>query len=175
MSQNSFDRRDFLKRTGSIGAGTMLAGKAFAKASNKMNPSRVLGANDRINIGLIGCGGRGSSDAKTFTQFAEANNNACQIVAVCDVYEKRKKAQADKYSAKGFLDYREVLALSDVDAVIVATPDHWHTRIALDAMDRGKDVSLEKPMTHNNKEAKELIDTVHETKPGLQVASENIS
>jgi predicted dehydrogenase len=175
MSDKSFDRRDFLKRTGGLGAGAMLAGKAFAKTSNKINPSRVLGANDRINIGLVGCGGRGSSDARTFTQFANENNNACQIVAVSDVYEKRKKAEADKYSAKGFIDYREVLALPEVDAVIVATPDHWHTRIALDAMGQGKDVYLEKPMCHTNKEIKELMDTVRESKRVLQVGSQTTS
>src|SRR4051812_26546148 len=175
MSERSFDRRDFLKRTGGLGAGTVLAGTAFGRGTNKMTPSRVLGANDRINIGLIGCGGRGMSDAGTFTKYAEANNNACQIVAVCDVYEKRKKAAADKYNAKGFLDYREVLALAEVDAVIIATPDHWHTRIALDAMDRGKDVYLEKPMCHTNKEAKQLIDTVRETKRVLQVGSQTTS
>src|SRR3954451_21648966 len=175
MSDKSFDRRDFLKRTGGLGAGAMLAGKAFAKTSNKINPSRVLGANDRINIGLIGCGGRGSSDARTFTQFANENNNACQIVALSDVYEKRKKAEADKYNAKGFIDYREVLALPDVDAVIVATPDHWHTRIALDAMGQGKDVYLEKPMCHTNKEIKELMDTVRESKRVLQVGSQTTS
>ena len=63
-----------------------------------------------------------------------------QVVAVCDVYEKRKRAAAEKYNAKAFLDYRELLARSEVDAVIVATPDHWHARIALDAMDQDKDV-----------------------------------
>src|SRR3954453_5855045 len=175
MSERGFDRRDFLKRTGGLGAGTAIAGAAFARGTNKMNPSRVLGANDRINIGLIGCGGRGMSDAGTFTRYGVENNNACQIVAVADVYEKRKKAAADKYNAKGFLDYREVLAMSDVDAVIIATPDHWHTRIALEAMDRGKDVYLEKPMCHTNKEAKQLIDTVRESKRVLQVGSQTTS
>ena len=175
MSQDQFDRRDFLKRTASVGAGVALASKAFAKGNNKLNPSRVLGANDRINIGLIGCGGRGTSDAKSFTQFGAENNNACQIVAVCDVYEKRKRAQGELYKAKQFLDYREVLALPDVDAVIVATPDHWHARIALDAMDQGKDVYLEKPMCHTIKETKELMDTVRESKRVLQVGSQTTS
>src|SRR5947208_2797113 len=116
MSADQFDRRDFFKRTGALSAGAAFATKAFAKTSAKINPSRVIGANDRINIALIGCGGRGSSDAESFTEFAQQNNNACQIVAVCDVYEKRKKEQAEKYNAKGFLDYREALALPDVDA-----------------------------------------------------------
>jgi predicted dehydrogenase len=175
MSADGFDRRDFLRRTGSLGAGVALAGKAFAKAHSKLNPGRVLGANDRINIGLIGCGGRGSSDARTFTKYAQDHNNACQIVAVCDVYEKRKREQAERYKAKGFLDYREVLAMPDVDAVIVATPDHWHARVALDAMDQGKDVYLEKPMCHTVKEAKQLMDTVRETKRVLQVGSQTTS
>jgi predicted dehydrogenase len=175
MSSDQFDRRDFLKRTGSLGAGAALASKAFSKAASKVNPARVIGANDRINIGLIGCGGRGSDDAESFTKYAAANNNACQIVAVCDVYEKRKRTEAEKYKCKGFLDYREVLALPEVDAVIVATPDHWHARIALDAMDRGKDVYLEKPMCHTNKEIKQLVDTVRETKRVLQVGSQTTS
>jgi predicted dehydrogenase len=174
MSADHFDRRDFLKRTGSFSAGAMLASKAFPRA-NKVNPSRVLGANDRINIGLIGCGGRGSGDAASFKKYADENNNACQIVAVCDVYEKRKRAEVEKYQAKGFLDYRELLALPEVDAVIVATPDHWHARIALDAMDQGKDVYLEKPMCHTNKEVKQLMDTVRESKRVVQVGSQTTS
>ena len=175
MSQDQLDRRDFLKRTASVSAGVALAGQTFARANNKLNPSRVLGANDRINIGLIGCGGRGTSDAKSFTQYAQDNNNACQIVAVCDVYEKRKRTQGELYKAKQFLDYREVLALPDVDAVIIATPDHWHARIALDAMDQGKDVYLEKPMCHTIKEVKELMDTVRESNRVLQVGSQTTS
>jgi predicted dehydrogenase len=134
-----------------------------------------VGANDRINIALVGCGGRGRSDAASFKEFADAHNNACQIVAVCDVYEKRKREIAEKYGAKGFLDYREVLAMPEVDAVIVATPDHWHARVALDAMDQGKDVYLEKPMCHTVKEVKQLMDTVHETNRVLQVGSQTTS
>ncbi|HSU31094.1 MAG TPA: Gfo/Idh/MocA family oxidoreductase, partial [Bryobacteraceae bacterium] len=175
MSAEHFDRRDFLRRTGGLGAGIALAGQAFAKSAAKMNPSRVIGANDRINIALIGCGGRGSSDAKTFTTYAQNNNNACQIVAVCDVYEKRKREQAALYHARGFSDYREVLALPDVDAVIVATPDHWHAKIALAAMDQGKDVYLEKPMCHTIKEVKQLVDTTRETGRVVQVGSQTTS
>ncbi len=175
MPADGFDRRDFLKRTGGLGAGAVLATKAIAKATNKTSPSRVLGANDRINIAVIGCGGRGSSDANSFAKYAQDNNNACQIVAVCDVYEKRKRQQAERHKTKGFLDYREVLAMPDVDAVVVATPDHWHARIALEAMDKGKDVYLEKPMCHTIKEVRQLVDTVRESKRVLQVGSQTTS
>jgi predicted dehydrogenase len=175
MSEDQLDRRDFLKRTGGVGAGAALATKAFAKAHAKVNASRVIGANDRINIGLIGCGGRGSSDAGTFTKFAEAHNNACQILAVCDPYEKRKRKQAELHKAKGFTDYREVLAMSEIDAVIVATPDHWHATVALEAMGQGKDVYLEKPMCHTIKEVEQLLSTVRESKRVVQVGSQTTS
>src|SRR5439155_12683804 len=72
-------------------------------------------------------------------------------------------------------DYREVLAKSDVDAVIIATPDHWHGKMAIDAMDKGKDVYLEKPMVHTNEEARQLVATVKETKRILQVGSQTTS
>jgi len=175
MSEDQFGRRDFLKRTSGLAAGSALAMNTFAKATSKLNPSRVIGANDRINIGLIGCGGRGSSDAYSFTKYGKDNKGACQIVAVSDVYEKRKRKQADLYQAKSFTDYRELLALSEVDAVIIATPDHWHAQIALDAMGQGKDVYLEKPMCHTIDEVKQLVDTVHETKRVLQVGSQTTS
>ena len=175
MPIEDLDRRDFLKGAAAIGAGVGVTAKGFAKANNKMNPGRVIGANDRINIALVGCGGRGQSDARSFAEYAEANNNACQIVAVCDVYEKRKKETAARHNAKAFSDYREVLAMPGLDAVIVATPDHWHARIALDAMDNGKDVYLEKPMCHTIEEAKKLVETTKETKRVLQVGSQTTS
>jgi len=86
-----------------------------------------------------------------------------------------KRRTPKKYKCDGYLDYREVLGRSDVDAVIVATPDHWHAKIALEAMDHGKDVYLEKPMCHTNDEIKQLVNTVKETKRVLQVGSQTTS
>src|SRR5436190_4541154 len=115
-------RRGFLKSVGATGLTLGAASSAFAaKTSSKMSGGRVIGANDRINIGVIGCGGRGHYDADAFAAYGK-KNNACQIVAVSDVYEKRKNATAQKHNAKGYLDYRELLNQSDIDAVIVATP-----------------------------------------------------
>jgi predicted dehydrogenase len=167
------NRRDFLKTVGAVGATTSAA---FAAKSDSKGSGRVIGANDRINVGVIGFGGRGSYVANQFMRFAEKNKDACRISAVCDVYEKRRKAGAEKYGVKGYIDYRELLAsTTDLDAVIVATPDHWHGKIAVDAMDNGKDVYLEKPMTHTNEEAHQLVNTVKETKRVLQVGSQTTS
>jgi predicted dehydrogenase len=175
MSTNDFDRRDFLKSVGATGLTLTAATSALAAKTSSKTSGRVIGANDRINVGVIGCGGRGSYDADAFNAFAQKHNNACQIVAACDVYEKRKKKVADKYKVKGYLDYRELLNQSDVDAVVIATPDHWHGKIAMDAMDKGKDVYLEKPMVHTNEEARQLVATVKETKRILQVGSQTTS
>ena len=171
--KSSLDRRDFLKTAG-LGIGA--AGSALAaKTGAKVNGNRVIGANDRINLGLIGCGGRGQDDANRFAQWSEKHNNASQFVAVCDVYEKRKSQTAERHKAKGYLDYRELLNHPDLDAVIIATPDHWHGKMALDAMDHGMDVYLEKPMVHTNEEARQLVATVKETKRVLQVGSQTTS
>jgi predicted dehydrogenase len=176
MSTNDpLDRRGFLKSVSATGLTLAAATSAIAaKTASKMSGGRVVGANDRINVGIIGCGGRGSYVADAFHDFGK-KNNACQIVAACDVYEKRKKAVAVKFDVKGYRDYRELLNQSDVDAVVVATPDHWHAKMAMDAMDKGKDVYLEKPMVHTNDEARQLVDTVKETKRILQVGSQTTS
>lgn len=170
-SENSANRRDFIKTATTVGAALGLANKAFGARPAKSG--RVLGANDRINVGVIGVGGRGYYVAREFAKSGETNN--AQILAVCDVYEKRKKKAAESYKAQGYLDYREVLNRDDIDAVVVATPDHWHATIALEAMDRGKDVYCEKPMCHTIDEARKLVDTVKETKRVMQVGSQTTS
>src|SRR5437016_5935382 len=172
----SLGRRGFLKSVGATGLTLGAASSAFAaKTSSKMSGGRVIGANDRINVGVIGCGGRGAYDASAFDQFGQKHSNACQIVAACDVWEKRKRQVVERYKVKGYLDYRELLNQPDLDAVVIATPDHWHGKMAMDAMDHGKDVYLEKPMVHTNDEARQLVATVKETKRILQVGSQTTS
>ena len=87
---SSSDRRDFLRQAGAIGAALGPVRAALAKASSKSS-GRVIGANDRINIGVIGVGGRGSGDAASFARVG-SQNNSCQVVAVADCYQKRVNA-----------------------------------------------------------------------------------
>ncbi len=175
MSDQSVNRRDFVKQATQVGAALGLAGRALgARPSSSKSSGRVIGANDRINIGVIGVGGRGAYLAREFAGIAE-RNNGCKIVAVCDVWQKRVTENKEKHQCDGYLDYREILSRQDIDAVLVATPDHWHAKIALEAMDRGKDVYLEKPMCHTIEEAKQLTATVRETKRVLQVGSQTTS
>lgn len=170
---NSVNRRDFMRTATAAGAGLGMAGRALA-ARSKAAPGRVIGANDRINVGVIGVGGRGTYVGRMFAKVGQ-EMNPCQIVAVCDVYQKRVDINKEMHKCDGYLDYREVINRPDIDAVIIATPDHWHAKMALEAMDRGKDVYLEKPMCHTIEEVKQLINTVRETKRVLQVGSQTTS
>jgi predicted dehydrogenase len=176
---NSLDRRDFLRKASAVSvalgsAGAALGSPKASKSSGARSSGRVIGANDRITIGVIGVGGRGSSDANSFAAVG-AKNNSCQIVAVADTYQKRVNVNKERHKCDGYLDYREILNRKDIDAVVIATPDHWHARIALEAMDLGKDVYLEKPMCHTIDEAHMLVNTVKETGRVLQVGSQTTS
>jgi predicted dehydrogenase len=112
-------------------------------------------------------------DAGQMAKLADSHN--VRIAMVCDVYQKRLNKNKEIHKVPGTLDYKEVLASSEVDAVIVATPDHWHAPIALAAMDAGKDVYLEKPMCHTIEEAHQLVQTAKETERIIQVGSQTTS
>ncbi len=142
------DRRNFLIATGM----TALAS------------TRVFGANDTLRIGVIGAGRR-------MRDLLDAADKAgpYQIVAVADVYGPNRDAVKERSSgfATTHLDYREVLA-KDIDAVFIASPDHWHVRMAVDALTAGKDVYLEKPVTHTIEEGAALTRAVRSNKRILQ-------
>ena len=168
MSEDhTVNRRDFVKAA--VGAGFAMGALSGARPAR----ARSLDANDRINLGIIGVGGRGHYLAGVFADLAEKSN--VQIGAVCDVYRKRTSAAAERHKCKGIGDYREMIAGKSIDAVMVATPDHWHARIAIEAMNAGKDVYLEKPMCHTIEEAKQVVRVPSRTKRILQVGSQTTS
>ena len=146
----------------------MITRRSFLIASGltALASTRVFGANDTVRIGVIGAGGRmkGLLDAAD-----RAGLYQYQIVAVSDVYGPHRDAIVQRSGglASSHLDYREVLA-KDIDAVIIASPDHWHVRMAVDALAAGKDVYLEKPVTHTMEEGATLTRAVRSGKQILQ-------
>ena len=164
--RKSVNRRDFVKSA--AGAGVTLTVLRSAKGKS-------ASANDRINIGVIGVGGRGRALLDWAMKTGQQPENPAQVVAVSDVYGKRLRAAKEAAKCDGYLDYRELLNRKDVDAVIIATPDHWHARMAIEALDHGKDVYLEKPMTHTVDEARLVNDKVKQTGRVLQVGSQTTS
>ncbi|HMV51299.1 MAG TPA: Gfo/Idh/MocA family oxidoreductase, partial [Blastocatellia bacterium] len=133
-------RREFVK-TGAAAAGA-------AAIYHRNVHAKILGANDRINLGFIGVGGRGRSLLGDFSRALETQ--PARILAVCDVYRKRlgqaqQRLAENKQPNAEFttMDFHEVIARKDIDAVVIATPDHWHAPIAIEAMKAGKDVYCE--------------------------------
>jgi predicted dehydrogenase len=144
----------------------MLNRRSFIIASGltALASTRVLGANDTVRVGVIGAGGR----MRNLLDAADKLGRY-QIVAVSDVYGPHRDAVRERSNgvATTHLDYREVLA-TDVDAVFIASPDHWHVRMAVDALAAGKDVYLEKPVTHTIEEGATLTRAVRSSKQILQ-------
>ena len=117
--------------------------KSTAMAMTAASYSRVYGANDKVQLGVIGVGNRGTGVMGTFQQ-----SGRIDVKAVCDVYAKNVDAALTKApGAKGFKEHQELLAMKGIDAVLIATPDHWHSRIAIDALNAKLDVYVEKPLT----------------------------
>jgi predicted dehydrogenase len=156
----STTRRTFLQTS------SVAAGLAQASAQPKVS------ANDRIRIATIGMGGMGSGD----TRYA-VSIPGVELAAVCDIYDGRLTRAKEIYGNQIFTtrDYREVLSRKDIDAVIIATPDHWHATISIAAMEAGKDVYCEKPMVQQIAEGKKVIEAQERTGRMFQVGSQYVT
>ena len=148
----------------------------FVGAATAAAASRVWGANDRINVGIVGVGGRGGDHLRVYSQLPGA-----RVVGVCDVSQAaRERAQAmllknTGEKAREFEDMREVYADSKVDAVSIATPNHWHALAAIWAMKVGKDVYAEKPASYDIAEGLKMVEVARDSKRMLQIGSQHRS
>src|SRR5262245_65626571 len=170
---SKINRRDFIKQSAVTGAGTglTLGGRGQAQAST-LDYDRTDSPNERINIGVIGVGARAQqvmSDVLNLPGF--------EVVAFCDAYQGRIARATDRTGgrAKVYKDHRELLAAPGIDAVYIGTPDHWHKAHAIAALDAGKDVYIEKPLTYSIAEGLEIIAAVKKNGRILQVGSQNVS
>lgn len=144
-------------------------------SSTALSASRVMGANERIRTGHIGLGGRGSWLHRLTLQHIEEHQGV-EVAALCDVYAKRlHEAHEHSPEAKTYALHQELLEHPDLDAVFIATPDHWHAPITLMAMEKGLDVYCEKPMTLHWEEAKDVTKKAQELKRVLQIGVQSLS
>ena len=175
-------RRDFIKQVsagaaavaGTIGTGNDLRASAQTRPAAR---GRVIGANDRINVGFVGCGGRMNTHIRRVMERSKQSGDV-QAVAVNDIWDKRKQRAreatgVDERSVHH--DYRELCARPDIDVVVISSPDHWHHLHTMEALRNGKDVYLEKPMTYTSEEAKEIAEAVDAGGRILQVGSQYTS
>ena len=161
-SMSGLTRRNFLRSTATAG---VLAMTARSRA-------QTPGANNRLRVGMIGCGGIAGHHLGKLLPMREEEN--FEIVAVCDVYGRRAETFERKISREGgapdvYADYREVLDRQDIDYVLIATPEHSHAYLTLDALDAGKHVYVEKPMTQFIEQSQAVVAKVKETGLKLQV------
>lgn len=164
---DEINRRGFLKVASGAAAQTLIGPlDIFAQSS------RTIGANDQIQIALIGAGGQGQSDTKVALQVP-----GVKLLAVADCYDGRLEHSKETWGANIFTtrDYREILARPDVDAVIIGTPDHWHKQASIDAMKAGKDVYCEKPMIHLYSDGPEMIEAARASGRIIQIGSQRVS
>jgi len=166
------NRRNFLKAAGAVSAGTMLGANVYALGGVGEGPARPVAANDHIQLALIGAGGQGQYDTGVAVEVP-----GVKLVAAADCYDGRLEHCKEVWGRDVFTtrDYREILARPDVDAVLVATPDHWHMQASMDAMKAGKDVYCEKPMIHLYSDGPVMIETARTTKRILQIGSQRVS
>ncbi len=166
------NRRSFLKVAGSATAGTVLATKVHALMPTQPELAAPVSPNDQIQLALIGAGIQGQGDTKFAVQVP-----GVKLVAVADCYDGRLQHSKELWGNDIFTtrDYREILARKDVDAVLIATPDHWHKQAAVDAMKAGKDVYCEKPMIHLYEDGPEMIETARATNRVIQIGSQRVS
>lgn len=169
-------RRVFLQKTATAAAVVSAAGvlKAPVYGQNTApSAGRVVGANDRIAVAYIGVGNQGMAHVRFQKQFAQ-DNNIVQA-AVCDLWEKRLDAAKQFIggeTVEGFKDHRRLLERKDIDAVVVATVDNWHAQVAIDAMDAGKHVYGEKPLSRYLEEGFAVADKVKSSGKVFQLGSQ---
>jgi predicted dehydrogenase len=179
---NQLKRRELLRRTvagiAALGLPAWAERDAIAVATEAAaaRPRRI-GPNDRIRIGLIGSGGSKGGFRQGWGITSWAKNHGCEIVAVCDVERQHREEARAALNPQAALynDYRELLARNDIDAVTIGTPDHWHAQIAWDAMDAGKDVYCEKPLTLVVHEGTMLVKKARDKGRVFQVGSQQRS
>jgi len=176
--KNALTRRGFLESAG-LATGAALASGTFAHPAI----GKVKGANERVNFAILGPGGRAQAHIGVLLDMKREGKQV-DITGVCDVwdggptkfskggkgsearglYPSAKRCGLDPDDKKNVTkDFRRLLERKDIDAVVIATPDHWHGKMAVDAMESGKDVYCEKPMTHTIDEAKKIVDAVKKT------------
>ena len=156
----SYTRRTFLTAASGLVVGTRLAA------------SSAQGANDRVRIGVIGTGSRARG---LMSLLKKLPGN--EMVAVCDVYEPRllQAAEIAGTTAAKVVDYRKILDDRDIDAVVIGTPDHWHKTITLEAVAAGKDVYVEKPVSHSIAEGAEMVRVIEASKQIVQTGTQQRS
>jgi len=159
LQMSQLTRRDF------VAAAAVATARGYAQ---------VQGAGERMRIGVIGCGGQGTAHMRTLVKMRDSDN--IDVLNVCDIFTKRAEAAAQLTGGKVVKDYRRVLDNKDVDYVLIASPEHWHYQMTMDAIAAGKHIYCEKPMTYSIEQSRRVAERVAATpKVKMQVGVQGMS
>jgi predicted dehydrogenase len=170
----SHSRRNFIKKTTAATAAVSIPG--ILPAMSARSYGRILGSNDRIAVSVMGVNSRGKALASNF-----ARQEDCDVLHICDVDSRailacqERLQDSQEIKTKGFRDFRESLEDKEIDALVIAAPDHWHAPAALLAMQAGKHVYLEKPSSHNPHEGEILIEAARRYDKAVQLGNQRRS
>lgn len=171
-NRTGWTRRTFLATSGTAA----LAGAAI-RAQTATRPGRILGANDRIRMGLIGAGGMGRNHLATILD----NCKDVEFIAICDIHDEARDKAAGIVTERGgpacqmLHEHEKLLEIKELDGVLIASPDHWHARHLLDSVQAGKDVYLEKPMAWSIQQGLDMIRGVRATDRIVQIGMQRRS
>ena len=163
-----------MKNPNQITRRAFVSGSVASMVASASSRDRILGANNRLRIGIIGCGGL-ARGAHIPALLGMKDSDQVEIVSVCDVYQKHLDAGVQLTQAKPFTDYRALLDQKDIDYVTIVTPEHWHAQMTLDAADAGKHIYCEKPMTWSIDQAKKVVKKIQQTGVKMQVGVQGMS
>lgn len=144
-----------------------------SSAVTALSYSQIRGANERLRIGVIGCGDQATSHMQTLVKMRDSD--LCEVAAVCDIYDKRADRAAQLTHGKIVKDYRRILDDHDIDYVLIATPEHWHYQMTIDAASAGKHIYCEKPMTHTAAQSKKVVAKIQQSGVKMQVGVQGMS
>ncbi len=167
-------RRDFVKKT-VLGTSALTIGGILPGFSTK-SYARIIGANSKIIVSMMGVNSRGKALARNF-----ANQKNCEIAHICDVDSRAIAAcmeaikERQSKVPKGFGDFRKSLESKDIDAMVIAAPDHWHAPASLLALQAGKHVYVEKPCSHNPAEGEMLVEAAEKYNKVIQMGNQRRS
>ncbi len=176
MYDHSASRRRFLQQMSGTALALATAKTSLAHAGAWQNRvdsySKKIGPNDKIRLGVIGMGIMGHNDLQTALKVP-----GTEVAALCDLYKGRLEHGKEVYGKDLFTtaDYHEILSRKDIDAVIIATSDHFHSRVAIDALKAGKHVYCEKPMVHKISQGWDVINAWKSSKKTMEIGSQRVS
>jgi predicted dehydrogenase len=171
---SSNSRRDFIKK--SVGASVAVTAGGILPGYNALSYNRIFGSNEKIRVSVMGVHSRGNALARNF-----ARQDYCDVIHICDVDSRAVQEcingldEIQTFKAKGFRDFRKSLESKDVDALVIAAPDHWHAPATLLAVQAGKHVYVEKPCSHNPAEGEILVKAAAKYGKAIQMGSQRRS